>query len=128
MPSRARAPRPLPRRRAQRQPAPDRILSAALAAFAARGFDGTTTREIAADAGVPQGLVSYHYASKQALWEAAIDWVFRALATDLASATEALRDVDPATRLRSVLKRFVRFLRDTDRMDYDEATEAMRVI
>jgi len=109
MPRRARAPRPTPRQRAKRAPAPDRILSAALAAFAARGFDGATTREIAADAGVPQGLVSYHYASKQALWEAAADWMFRELAADLGSATEALRDVDPATRLRSVLKRFVRF-------------------
>lgn len=109
VPSRARAPRPTPRRRAPREPAPDRILSAALAAFAARGFDGATTREIAAAAGVPQGLLSYHYASKQALWKAAVDWVFGELAADLASATEALRDVDPATRLRSVLKRFVRF-------------------
>ncbi len=105
----ARALRPIPRRRAQREPAPARILSAALAAFAARGFDGATTREIAADAGVPQGLVAYHFASKQTLWEAAIDWVFRELAADLASTTEALRDVDAATRLRSVMKRFVRF-------------------
>jgi len=109
MPSRARTPRPTPRRRARPAPAPDRILSAALAAFAARGFDGATTREIAAAAGVPQGLLTYHYASKQALWEAAADWVFGALAADLGSATEALRDVDPATRLRAVLKRFVRF-------------------
>jgi len=107
MPS--RAPRPTPRRRAKPEPAPDRILSAALAAFAARGFDGATTREIAAAAGVPQGLLTYHYASKQALWEASADWVFGALAADLGSATEALRDVDPATRLRAVLKRFVRF-------------------
>jgi len=97
------------RRPRRDEAAPDRILSAALAAFAERGFDGATTREIAADAGVPQGLVTYHYASKQALWEAAADWVFGALAAELAAATEALRDVDPGARLRAVMKRFVRF-------------------
>jgi AcrR family transcriptional regulator len=104
--SRRRGPAP---RRAASEPAPERILSAALAAFAARGFDGATTRAIAADAGVPQGLVTYHFASKQALWEAAVDWMFRALGEDLGRATEALRDVAPEARLRAVLKRFVRF-------------------
>ncbi|HEY8121015.1 MAG TPA: helix-turn-helix domain-containing protein [Myxococcota bacterium] len=101
--------KPTTRRRSPPAPAPDRILSAALAAFAERGFDGATTREIAADAGVPQGLVTYHYASKQALWEAAVDWVFGELAADFRDADEALRDVDPAARLRATLKRFVRF-------------------
>ena len=109
MPVRKRVPRTNSGRRKSLGAAPDRILSAALAAFASRGFDGATTREIAADAGVPQGLVTYHYQSKQALWEAAVDWEFRALSADLASAAEALRDVDPVTRLRAVLKRFVRF-------------------
>ena len=65
MPARSR--RSAPNRRAKSEPAPERILSAALAAFAARGFDGATTREIAADAGVPQGLLAYHFESKQAL-------------------------------------------------------------
>jgi AcrR family transcriptional regulator len=97
-----------PRRRAP-APAPERILSAALAAFAERGFDGATTREIAADAGVPQGLVTYHFESKQALWQAAVDWVFRALAAELRGTLDALVDVDPATRLRALMKRFVRF-------------------
>jgi AcrR family transcriptional regulator len=109
MPLATRRKNAAPRRRAQSAPAPERILSAALAAFAERGFDGATTREIAADAGVPQGLVTYHYASKQALWEAAADWVFGTLAAELAAATEALRDVEPAARLRAVMKRFVRF-------------------
>jgi TetR/AcrR family transcriptional regulator len=99
-----------PRRRAPAAPAPERILSAALAAFAERGFDGATTREIAADAGVPQGLVTYHYASKQALWEAAADWMFSDLAAEFRDAAEGLRDVDPATRLRATLKRFARFV------------------
>lgn len=105
-------PRTLPSRRRARgrpRPAPERILAAALTAFAQRGFGGATTREIAADAGVPQGLVTYHFESKQALWEAAVDWVFQALAAELQPALEALVDVEPATRLRALMKRFVRF-------------------
>jgi AcrR family transcriptional regulator len=109
MPASRRRTAATPRRRTPTAPAPERILSAALAAFAARGFDGATTREIAAVAGVPQGLVTYHFASKQALWEAAADWVFGELGAELASAADALRDLDPETRLRASMKRFARF-------------------
>ncbi len=110
MPSTARPARSSARTRKQAPPAPERILAAALAAFAERGFDGATTREIAADAGVPQGLVTYHYASKQALWEAAADWIFGELADDFRESASALRDVDEPARLRATLKRFARFV------------------
>lgn len=110
MPALSRRAKPATRRRMRPAPAPERILSAALAAFAERGFDGATTRAIAADAGVPQGLVTYHYSSKQALWEAAADWVFGEVTEDFASGAEALRDVDPVARLRASMKRFARFV------------------
>jgi AcrR family transcriptional regulator len=88
---------------------PERILSAALSAFAERGFDGATTREIAAAAGVPQGLVTYHFESKQRLWEAAVDSVFAELAREFGGVVAALRDVDPVARWRAAMKAFVRF-------------------
>ncbi len=91
-------------------PAPERILAAALAAFAERGFQGATTREIAQAAGVPQGLVTYHFASKQALWEAAADWIFAAFRADLDGAVDALRALDAASRLRAAMKHFARFV------------------
>jgi AcrR family transcriptional regulator len=53
-----------------------RILDAAEATFAERGFAGTSTREIARRAGVPFGTLHYHWGSKQQLWEA----VFQRLA------------------------------------------------
>jgi AcrR family transcriptional regulator len=53
-----------------------RILDAAEATFAERGFAGTATREIARRAGVPFGTLHYHWGSKQQLWEA----VFQRLA------------------------------------------------
>jgi TetR/AcrR family transcriptional regulator len=96
-------------RSAKRAPAPERILSAALSAFAERGFEGATTREIAAAAGVPQGLIAYHFESKQALWEAAVDAVFGELAREFGGVISALRDVDPVARWRASTKAFVRF-------------------
>ena len=103
-PAAARAPEP------GGPPARDRILAAALAAFADHGFLGASTREIAAAAGVPQGLVTYHFESKQRLWESAVDWIFDAVRADLEQAIETLQDVDPVTRLRAVLKRFARLV------------------
>jgi AcrR family transcriptional regulator len=95
VPKRAPRSRSASRRRAKPAPAPERILSAALSAFAERGFEGATTREIAAAAGVPHGLITYHYESKQALWEAAVD-----RSAELARISEApsaaLGDVDPS--------------------------------
>ncbi len=55
---------------------PRRIANAALAAFAEYGFDGATTRDIAKRAQVNQGLITYHFQSKEALWRAAMDAVF----------------------------------------------------
>jgi AcrR family transcriptional regulator len=46
----------------------DRLLGAALAAFAAVGFEAASTRAIAADAGVKQGLVRHHFGSKAGLF------------------------------------------------------------
>ncbi len=43
------------------------ILEAATTAFAARGFDGARTLEIAANAEVSEALLYRHFASKEAL-------------------------------------------------------------
>jgi AcrR family transcriptional regulator len=44
-----------------------RILAAAEAIFAARGFEGASTREIAARAGVNISSLHYHWNSKETL-------------------------------------------------------------
>ncbi|MCE2842935.1 MAG: TetR/AcrR family transcriptional regulator [Novosphingobium sp.] len=98
------------RRRALELAARDRILAAALSAFSERGFDGASTRDIAAAAGVAQGLLTYHYESKQALWEASVGWAFGLLFDEFKDSAEIYRDLDPQTRLRAALKRFVRFV------------------
>lgn len=50
--------------------AQERILRAARKIFAERGFDDASTKAIAETAGVPSGLIFYHFGNKEALLEA----------------------------------------------------------
>ncbi len=45
----------------------DRIKKAAIKLFAAKGFDGTTTRELASSAGVAEGTLFRHFDNKKAI-------------------------------------------------------------
>ena len=87
----------------------ERILHVALEEFAANGFDGTSMAHIARRAGVTQPLVHYHFASKDALWRAAVDNVLGLVNQGI----EALRcDLDgkpPAEQLELVVRAMVRF-------------------
>lgn len=47
----------------------DRVLDAAEKVFAARGFDGATIRDIAAEAGEPVGTIHHHGGGKNALFQ-----------------------------------------------------------
>jgi AcrR family transcriptional regulator len=50
------------------------VLDAARSRFAARGYDGTKLRDVAADAGVDVALVSYFFGSKDGLFAAAMEF------------------------------------------------------
>lgn len=50
-----------------------RLISAAVDAFAASGFDGASVAAIEKTAGVQRGLAAYHFGDKDALWRAAVD-------------------------------------------------------
>ncbi|SPE35007.1 Transcriptional regulator, TetR family [Candidatus Sulfopaludibacter sp. SbA3] len=50
------------------------LLETALDCFSRQGFKGTTTKEIAAAAGVTEAIVFRHFPSKQALYEAVLDY------------------------------------------------------
>ena len=64
----------------QREQTRERILDAAVDVFAAQGFGAASTRAIAGQAGVTQGLVTYHFAAKDDLWRAAADRIFGRMA------------------------------------------------
>jgi AcrR family transcriptional regulator len=58
---------------ARSQPARDAVLAAARRGFAAHGFERSTVRAIAADAGVDPSMVIRYFGSKDGLFEAATD-------------------------------------------------------
>jgi AcrR family transcriptional regulator len=87
----------------------ERILDAALDLFSELSFDGATTRDIAARAGVTQPLLSYHFRSKDDLWRSAVDGLFQALRRTLAERAEGLRGVDELTAARLMVREFVYF-------------------
>jgi AcrR family transcriptional regulator len=56
-----------------------RLVEVAIGQFAQHGFAGASTRELAAEAGVNIGTLNYHFASKQGLYDATVDEVYRRL-------------------------------------------------
>ena len=87
----------------------ERILAAALSLFSEISFDGATTREIAARAGVTQPLLNYHFSSKDELWRVAVDGLFAELNEALSSRAQGLRGVDELTVSKLVVREFIYF-------------------
>lgn len=85
-----------------------RIVRAAAEAFSELGFNGASTRDIAARAGVNQGLVTYHFRSKDELWRAAADRIFSLLGASLG--VEASPAGSARERAREFIRQYVRFV------------------
>lgn len=87
----------------------DRIVGAAADLFSERSFDGATTREIAARAGVTQPLLNYHFRNKDELWQAAVDSLFDALRQAMDQRAAGLRGVDEVTSAKLRVRDFITF-------------------
>jgi AcrR family transcriptional regulator len=96
-------------RQRQREATRERILEAAVEVFAEKGFPGASTREIARRAGTNQGLITYHFRSKDELWRAAAERIFEGLGERLAERLGALELADPRERAREAIREYVRF-------------------
>ncbi|MEO1057681.1 MAG: TetR/AcrR family transcriptional regulator [Actinomycetota bacterium] len=84
-------------------------MAAALAEFAAHGFEAASTRAIAAAADTQQPQINYHFDSKEALWRAAVDHLFERLDESVAQHMETLPSAsDPRGRFARQLRAFVR--------------------
>jgi TetR/AcrR family transcriptional regulator len=73
-----------PRQRRVRTDIREALLNAALVEFGAKGFDGASTRAIAARVDAHQPQINYHFESKMALWTAAVDHLFALLGEEMA--------------------------------------------
>lgn len=106
----------------QRERTRHEIVTAAVQVFADHGFEGASTRLIASRAEVTQGLVTYHFPSKDELWRAAADRVFGMLGAALPADGD---DVDGAAMLRAYVTtnaahpEIFHFLVDAGRHDDD---------
>ena len=85
-----------------------RIVTAAVTAFANRGFEAASTREIARQAGVEQRLLTYHFRNKDSLWRAAADQVFGTLREGVVERLTAAMEVSPDERARELIRTYVR--------------------
>jgi TetR/AcrR family transcriptional regulator len=93
----------------QRAATRERIVSAALEAFAEKGFRGASTRDIARRAGTNQGLITYHFRSKDELWRSAADRIIGMLEQSLTERLASLACVAPRERSREAIRTYVRF-------------------
>jgi len=84
------------------------LLTAARAEFAARGYAGASVRAITAAAGANLGAITYHFGSKQALYEAVLSDALGEVARRVeAAATAAGRS--PLDRAGDVVREFFGF-------------------
>lgn len=87
----------------------ERILDAALREFAEVGFEGASTRRIAAEAGLQHGLITYHFDGKDGLWREVLRWIHGEWRDLMAARLQSLEGADPTDTLRVILEDFIRF-------------------
>lgn len=107
------------------------LLSRAFQAFAERGYEGTTLRELSKQLGVSHNLINVRFGKKAQLWRRAVDWRLQTASLEVTPAFDETTDNE--TRLRHLIHRFclwttqhpdiiglthVEGRRDTWRMDY----------
>lgn len=92
------------------------LVHAALKLFGRQGFDGTSTREIAAEAKANIGSIAYHFGGKEGLRAAAADFIVETIQGIAGQALGATQAVAPATseaaraQLFAALERMVGFV------------------
>jgi TetR/AcrR family transcriptional regulator, regulator of cefoperazone and chloramphenicol sensitivity len=106
----------------KQQPAPpsaeqtrQALIRAALKLFGTKGFDGTSTREIAAAANANIGSIAYHFGGKEGLRAACANFIVQTIQTIAAQALKPQADAPKgeaaaAAQLNAALERMVNFI------------------
>jgi TetR/AcrR family transcriptional regulator len=98
------------------------ILCVAMRLFSQRGFSGTTTKEIAQEAGVSEAIIFRHFATKQELYRAILD--FKACAGGVVDPRECVADAIQRKDDFAVFSGLARQLID----HHEQDTEFMRLL
>ena len=86
-----------------------RIIEAAREAFSTMGFEGASLRSVAKDAGVQHQLATYYFKTKEELWMAVMDELAIGFFAQLGERIRGLEGVDAPTKLRLVVREFVKY-------------------
>jgi AcrR family transcriptional regulator len=84
-----------------------RILDAAIALFAARGYDGTSIASIAEQAGVSRSAVFWHFSDKESLFQEAFRRMLVPFAEQFKASVDAQHPSDRMFELFEVYEEFV---------------------
>jgi TetR/AcrR family transcriptional regulator len=84
----------------------ERIIALAMQSFSSVGFEATSTRALAREAGINHSLILYHFKNKAGLWEAVMRDLFSSFAAFSQIPDESFT---PVEQLRISLHRFVAF-------------------
>jgi AcrR family transcriptional regulator len=100
-----------PRRETRPEPIVDVLLARAAEAFGASGYEAARLEDIARAAGITRASVLYHFASKEALYEAVVEQAFDAMRSTLESAL-ALDGGSFEHKLEQIVTALARFADD----------------
>jgi TetR/AcrR family transcriptional regulator len=95
------------------------LLETALDFFSRKGFEGSTTKEVAAAAGVTEAIIFRHFPNKQALYKAVLDYAAHAsnLEPWLAETKACMERNDDAGLLRSIANNILKSYRADPRFE-----------
>ena len=99
------------------------ILRAALTAFTAQGYEGASTRNIAARAGVNHGLIPYYFGTKEKLWQEAVDLAFGEMQAGIEAVLGDPALTDDRARAARLIRAHVHFVAERPefvRLMYEE--------
>jgi AcrR family transcriptional regulator len=90
------------------------VLRTAIATFAARGYYGTSTMDVATAAGISQSYLYRLFADKQTLFAALVDHCSDRLRESVATAAAAVRSSEPGEVLAAITASYDRVIADRD--------------
>lgn len=82
----------------------ERLIEAAIRLFGRHGFEGTSVRDIAEDAGVAFSLIRFYFGSKDGLRDAAEEWVVKYCLDRTLATPDAERFEDIVPRIEAALE------------------------
>jgi len=102
-------PIPIPRRPGARDATGGALINAAITEFAARGFDGASTRRMAEAADAHQSQIKYHFDTKDNLWRRCIELLLDELDTAILQNLDN-SSIDPRAVFEATIRGLVQFM------------------